>query len=749
MLPTVVVNRIEPPSYFNFRGPDDTDKDNDRASPKIEYDSFGWRCRTRLRALFDSARMGGYNLRISPSGVVLAALLSTGAPLAIAQSTPSSTTQTQTFTPDYFDRFAPQTALDMVEELPGFVIEQENEDDDGPARGFGQASGNVLINGLRISGKSNGAADALGRIAASSVERIELLDGASLDIPGLSGQVANVVAETAAFTGTFRYEARFRRRLEPNLGEGELSLSGRRGSLDWNVGIALDNFRRGGKGIENVFNGAGELIDVRVEEGNPSANVPSISGNLAWTPSNGHVANLNFNFGLFDFEFQELGLRRPFNGVNTTRVFREEEDEWNAEIGADYEFGIGPGRLKTISLVRFENSPSVFSVLETPENGDPPTGNIFDQESDELETIGRLEYSLTPGQGRDWQIAIEGAFNSLDTVAEFSELNEFGDFVPVPVAGATTRVEELRGEANLTHGRRLTSKISAQASVGAEVSRLSQTGPSGLERTFFRPKGFVSLSWNVSNALDITARAERQVGQLDFFDFVSSVNLGAENENAGNPDLVPEQSWLGEIEFEQNFGDFGAATLRVFGERIEDVIDRIPITDSLDGVGNIGNGNRFGAELNATLKLDRLGLKGLQFEIEGEARQSNIEDPLTGATRRINEDLVSFVFAELRWDIPNTDFALSFGYDQQRRARVFRIDESFQFFATPGFAFFEAEHKDVFGMRAFVRAANLLDARDTFERTFFVNNRLGPVDTLEDRERNFGVIFAAGLSGTF
>ncbi|MEM6900981.1 MAG: Plug domain-containing protein, partial [Pseudomonadota bacterium] len=162
-------------------------------------------------------------MRISSSGVVLAALLGTTAPLAFAQSTPSSTTQTQTFTPDYFDRFAPQTALDMVEELPGFVIEQENEDDDGPARGFGQASGNVLINGLRISGKSNGAADALGRIAASSVERIELLDGASLDIPGLSGQVANVVAETAAFTGTFRYEARFRRRLEPNLGEGELS----------------------------------------------------------------------------------------------------------------------------------------------------------------------------------------------------------------------------------------------------------------------------------------------------------------------------------------------------------------------------------------------------------------------------------------------------------------------------------------------------------------------------------------------
>ncbi|MEO0883895.1 MAG: Plug domain-containing protein, partial [Pseudomonadota bacterium] len=228
---------------------------------------------------------GEFNLHLGPSLLFGASFVCATLP-ALAQSTPISSSQTQTFTPEYFARFAPQTALDMVEELPGFVIEQEDEGD-GPSRGFGQASGNVLINGQRISGKSNSATDALGRIAASSVERIELLDGASLDIPGLSGQVANVVAEAAALTGTYEYRATFRRRLEPNFGEGEISISGKRGALDWNLGVELENFRGGAKGVENVFDGMGQLIDVRSEEGQSTGNVPSISGNLTWSPTNG------------------------------------------------------------------------------------------------------------------------------------------------------------------------------------------------------------------------------------------------------------------------------------------------------------------------------------------------------------------------------------------------------------------------------------------------------------------------------
>lgn len=61
------------------------------------------------------------------------------------------TTARRSYTPEDFARFAPRSALDMAQQVPGFQIREG----DG-ARGLGQADTNVLINGRRISGKSNG-----------------------------------------------------------------------------------------------------------------------------------------------------------------------------------------------------------------------------------------------------------------------------------------------------------------------------------------------------------------------------------------------------------------------------------------------------------------------------------------------------------------------------------------------------------------------------------------------------------------
>src|SRR6476620_8976589 len=54
------------------------------------------------------------------------------------------------FTPADFARYAPRTAYDMLAQVPGFSIRGE----DGGSRGLGQATGNVLLNGKRQSGKS-------------------------------------------------------------------------------------------------------------------------------------------------------------------------------------------------------------------------------------------------------------------------------------------------------------------------------------------------------------------------------------------------------------------------------------------------------------------------------------------------------------------------------------------------------------------------------------------------------------------
>src|SRR5262245_1944364 len=90
---------------------------------------------------------------------------------------PTQTATREVFTPADFARFAPRNALDMLNNVPGFSIVQEDQ-----GRGLGQANTNVLINGERVASKSESVFDVLRRITTARVERIEIVDGATLGI---------------------------------------------------------------------------------------------------------------------------------------------------------------------------------------------------------------------------------------------------------------------------------------------------------------------------------------------------------------------------------------------------------------------------------------------------------------------------------------------------------------------------------------------------------------------------------------
>ena len=76
------------------------------------------------------------------------------------------------FTPDFFAAQRPNTALDMVNRVPGFEV-----DDGSGARGFEGAVGNVLINNARPASKNVGGSNVLSSTPARQVERIELIRG--------------------------------------------------------------------------------------------------------------------------------------------------------------------------------------------------------------------------------------------------------------------------------------------------------------------------------------------------------------------------------------------------------------------------------------------------------------------------------------------------------------------------------------------------------------------------------------------
>ena len=154
------------------------------------------------------------------------------------------------YVPADFAQFAPRTAYDMLSRVPGFGIKEEEDE-----RGLGEATGNVVINGQRISGKSNDVVTELTRIPAQNVERIEIVDGATLKITGLSGRVANVIVKSTGIHGQWAYRPEFRSYYtDPLFTRFEVSVSGTKGPVQYTLGLDNRGNRSGAGGPTWIYN---------------------------------------------------------------------------------------------------------------------------------------------------------------------------------------------------------------------------------------------------------------------------------------------------------------------------------------------------------------------------------------------------------------------------------------------------------------------------------------------------------------
>lgn len=682
----------------------------------------------------------------------LAGLL-VGFPLPLnAQTPPAPSEDSSTFTIADFEQFAPRTALDMVSQIPGFSISGS----DGQ-RGFGQAQENVLINGQRISSKSTSARDALARIPAANVEKIEIVDGSSLDIPGLSGQVANITAKANGLSGTWNYRHRYRENLPPAMEWFDVSLNGRNGTLGWTLAVEAEPGRGAAAGRENVFDGARNLLRYREEESTFVADGVSVSGSLNWTPSNGHIANLNAEYNLWEPDERETSsVFAPDGTLERQTVFLFKENEWNSEVSGDYELGMGPGRLKLIGLQRNEHSPTRAEFFGADLDGSNVQNRIFDRVVDESESILRGEYNLSGANNSDWQFSIEGALNTLEAEAEAFQGQTLDSVSPVPNPVPDRRVEEKRAEAFVTHGRQLSKDLRLQMSLGAEQSEIMSDGVNGQTRTFTRPKGSASLAWTMNDKTNVNFSVSRQVGQLDFFDFVSNVDLNQGDDQTGNVDIVPDQRWRVALEAERDFGGWGAVTAEVFYDEIEDLVDQVPIFSLTDpsqiigeGPGNLDSASRIALEIEGTLKLDNFGWKGAQLEYETFLQDTFLDDPITGVTRDFNSTTIHYYELNFRHDIPNTDWAWGVNYETFLESPTFRRDARISYEEPQGFAWAFVEHKDIFGLTATAYFANLADTDNNLTRLSYAPDRTGQITGIEERVRNFGSIVTLRLKGSF
>jgi hypothetical protein len=436
--------------------------------------------------------------------------------------------------------------------------------------------------------------------------------------------------------------------------------------------------------------------------------------------------------------------------VDRVRTTRDKTNGFSYEVGGDYALPIGPGTLKLIGLRKFNHEPYRSTAIFTYADGSPDTGDRFDRDGRSSEWIERGEYGWKSGRS-DFQISAEAAFNNLNSVTRLFELAPGGEFAEVAFPGGTGRVHEDRYEMLGTFGRPLGPTLTMQLVAGGEYSRLSSSSDvASLSRSFFRPKGSLSLAWKPSDDFDLSLKIRRRVGQLDFYDFLASVNLTNDRQNAGNLELVPPQSWEIDLEGNRKLGAWGTTGLRLFARRIEDIVDFVPIGEDGESPGNIDKAIRYGFEWKGTFLFDPLGWKGAKLDALVMIQRSRLKDPLTGEMRPISDTAKREIELSLRHDIPGSRWAWGANFFHDWYSKTYRLTEVGRLWEGPLWLTAYVENKNVAGMTVRASAGNLLNARSKWDRFVYTGFRdTHPLSFIEKRNRLIGPVFTLSVKGNF
>ena len=656
------------------------------------------------------------------------------------------------FTPADFARFAPTTAYDMLVQVPGFTIVSGNTGE----RGLGQANENVLVNGQRIANKSYGGGDAgalaeLQRIGIGNVERIEIVEAASLGIAGLSGQVANVIVKAQqSSSGQFEWNPDFRAHFaKPRIFNGNVSYSGKMGPIDYTLSAKNQGGRGGFGGPIVLRDPDGTIFERREEIFHSEADLPTFSTKLTYDAPGASVGNLTLAYTPYWAPVYIRDERTRTDGEDSSRLTRQTLNGWYYDINADYEFPLGPGKLKLIGLHHWDKEPAITTQVTDFASGEPSEGIRLTRDSRITESIGRAEYGWKMGRN-DFQVSLERAFNKLDQRGGLELLGPDGEFEEIDFPEGSGIVKETRYEGIATWSRPLSSTMDLQVAAGGEISTLARVDDDSEARKFFRPKGSINLGWRPGPGWDASLKLRRRVGQISFYDFLDQLNLQADRENEGNPDLVPPQSWELETEVGRELGAWGKTRLKTWYHRVEDIIDVIPIGVDGQGIGNLPRATRMGIESTSTLQFEPMGWTGAKLDMTLGLQRSRVRDPLTEEMRSISGTRDRWASFELRHDIPGTDYAWGLNASHNHFTKYFRLTEVFRSWEGPWWIGGYVEHKDIMGLTVRAAVSNVLNARHRVERVIYDGFRdVAPVRFTQSQNQLIGPIFSLLVKGSF
>jgi len=657
----------------------------------------------------------------------------------------------------FFARYKPNTALDMVRQVPGFQI--DNGDD---SRGFAGAAGNILINGQRPSAKQDQASSILSRVPASQVIGIKLIRGQvrGIDLRGQSSVVDIILSEDSPAAISWEFYSLYST-ASPLRSGIKASLADRWNEIEYNIGAELLRDGNGEKGHEYVYDANRELTESRDETQKETGFASSLFVNASsWLGQN--LVNVNGKARLSNSPEVHASLRTPVAGMPRDNRVKYSQHYETYELGIDAERALAD-QLSGKLIVLFTDDLSDITSRQTSTDlqGHPSLYRQADTITKTSEFIARMELDWSGLDGHAIQLNAEGAWNLLDgSLYQFEDTGAGNIVVDVP--GGNTRIEESRGDFLLKDTWSL-DRFEFDYGIGAEVSTISQSGDADLSRNFFFVSPQASLGYSPIKGRLMRIGLRREVAQLDFNDFISTTVFEDDDLALGNPNLRPDRTWVAELSHEQRYGDAGVIKVTAFHHWITDVLDLLPLTPTFEVPGNIGDGKRWGVEVESAFPLVRFGLVGSRLDIKFRWQDSSVIDPVTGEDRvltavagfrgvpdiHFRQGNKYVIDVSYRQDFEAERLAWGWRVAEQAKRPAFKVNETE--ISNEGILFeVFAETTRWFGLKTRLEGRNLLGYSEIRDRTIYTGERdLTPVAAYFHRVRDVGRRVNLVLSGNF
>jgi iron complex outermembrane recepter protein len=706
---------------------------------------------------------------------------------------------------EYFQRFEPLTAGDALKRVPGVTFLSDVIESDGARlRGLDPGYTQILINGERVPGGQADRSFFLDRIPAELIEQVEIVRSSSARRTGdaVAGSLNIKLRDGFALDGGYvRAGGLFfdDGEVKPSGGfyyGGELA--GGRMLIGANVQGRYNpkekSSLRYGDSPENNPDFATDDFDNR-EDQSDIRDGTDYAFNASWGIETEETEfEILANFVRTErtedersFEYNDpTAINGPVRAIPAGNLLTDNAnlndittESWSVIAKLDQEWSLGETQLR-VGFAKFDDLQDEFEY-EIDFNRSTPrfTGDLTVQDTNDQEFFVNLEQEIELNDNIEFAVGgfaqnkkrvfrlqeVRSRFNL--TAANRQGYDQFernpGEFAPnpFPPLGETAfnRVKEDRRDLYaLVEGEfdSLTFEAGIRwENTDVEITDFQVGGAGTIENSYDEFLPSASLKFELGDGR-ITLSGARTMRRPNF-NFITPGLLEAEfgdNDFLGNPFLLPETAWGGDLGYEHKIGNTGVIGINVFYRDISNLIELSTLLDAngvpvegSEGDGtfiytprNTGNGEVYGVEFDASFSLAFIGLPDTGLFGNFALLDSNITDEF-GERRFNDQSEYVYNFGAIQ-NIPS--FGAAFGATYRKQGEAFgRVvgEEITTRYGADLEVFIEKRFGDSFTIRAV--GSNLLDSTkdenfnkfattgDQFARDFdeyeLESERAGPV----------------------